>query len=183
MDSRKEAIACSDRTVNGGCQTRGVQLHLQLDVLRFTYILQAKSPLLQFLFVSFLHARRKVLREMFVGRLDQGLGEFVSVVHLLHLTQARSLAETFFEGGIDCLGVLEHELFGERTTARLDVGTLVHVLENVGPDTALVAGIVDISSVAKPRGDLLQKQHRCYQTVMSENGEDSPFVTASQCHV
>lgn len=110
--------------------------------------------------MGFLRMRRKVLRKMLVGCVDQRLGKFIPVVHFLHPTQALSLAVVFFEGGVDRLGVLEHELLGDRATARLDVGTLVYVLENLRPDTALVAGVVDVSSVAKPRGDLLQKWRR-----------------------
>ena len=45
----------------------------------------------------------------------------------------------------------------DRTAAWFDAGPLVGVLEDLGPDAALVMGIVDGGSVAKPHGYLLFK--------------------------
>lgn len=157
MDGGKQGIECSGLHSQWGRQTKGVGRHSQLNVFRFTYILQPEAPLPQLSFVGFLRARCKFLCKVLVGCIDEGLSELVSVVHLLYRIQAEPLTVVFFEGGVKNAGVLKHELLGDGTTTWFCVGLLVHVLESLDPDTALVAGVVDVSSVAKPRGDLLRE--------------------------
>ena len=137
-----------------------MERYSRLDIRRLAYILQAKAPLLQLSFVGFLRAHDEAFREVLVGCVDQGLGEFVPVVHLLNLTHPFELTVLFLKGGVDDLGVLEHELLRDRATAWLGVGLLVYVLEDLRPNTALVAGVVDAGPVAEPRGDLLQRRRR-----------------------